>query len=361
MTDQKPKIDLKSRLGKKTVSSPSGPSIPPPMGGIPRPSGIPAPPFGSRPPVDASNPYSSLDTASAPPPQPQAIKVEMSEEVREEQRKQSKKFMVIALATALVGGVLGYAVGSGHERSKIADQALRDAGELGGQVKKSVEMTETIVETLKSAQAALSSGKYPEAEVAKLGELRIPFGGEMLGGRNIGRFNKETSRALLSFASQAEKANDQVETVQRILAGVRKDIQDLFAQSSTPKVMWAAVAESGAGGPWLTMMRMGEPFLVKNEKGWPESVKFKVGGKDVTVKRYTKGDPNGTDPLFIPVDPGSQNAVCPVDLSARVGRQISELAGILQGENDESGNPSPGMIEAGRHLEEKLKAIGGAG
>jgi hypothetical protein len=40
MSEQKkPKIDLKARLGKKTVAAPTGPAIPPPVG-IPKPPGM---------------------------------------------------------------------------------------------------------------------------------------------------------------------------------------------------------------------------------------------------------------------------------------------------------------------------------
>lgn len=362
MTDNKPKIDLKSRLGKKTVSSPSGASIPPPVG-IPRPSGIPAPPFGSRPAsaIDASNPYASVEASQAPARiEPQAIKIEMSEEVRQEQKKQGRKFIFVAIGTALVGGVLGFTIGGGYERGKVADQALRDAGELAKQVKEAMGTAETLADTLKAAREQLSSGKYPEAEVTKLGGIRIPFGGDKLGGRNIGRFKKEVSGGLLSLTSTAEKINEQTETVQRILSGTRKGLTDLFQQGATPKVMWAAYAEAGPTGPVLTMLNVPEPFLLKAEKDkpWPESIKFKIGGKDVSVKRYTKGDPAGSDPLFIPVDPGSQGAVCAQDLVFRVARQVQELESLLRGGKDESGQDEAGFMDAGRALEEKLKAIG---
>jgi len=362
MTDNKPKIDLKSRLGKKTVSSPSGASIPPPVG-IPRPSGIPAPPFGSRPApsVDASNPYSSMEAAHAPVRvEPQAIKIEMSDEVRHEQKKQGRKFMFIALFTALVGGVLGFTIGSGHERGKVADQALRDAGELAKDLKSAMVTAETLADTLKAAREKLAAGKYPDVEVTKLGELRVPFGGDKLGGRNIGRFKMDVSKGLLSITSSAEKVNDQTETVQRILSGTRKGLQELFQQGATPKVMWAAFAEAGPGGPMLTMMGVPEPFLVKAEKdkAWPDSLKVKIDGKEATVKRYNKGDAVGNDPLFIPVDPGSQTAVCPQDLTSRVARQVQELENLLRGGKDASGEEETGLIDAGRALEEKLKAIG---
>jgi hypothetical protein len=364
MTDQKPKIDLKARLGKKSVGSPSGHSIPPPTG-IPRPSGIPAPPFGSRSgPTDPSNPYSSMDVSSAPARvEPQAIRVEMSEEVRQEQRKQSKKFVGISIATAIIGALFGYTVGSGHERGKVADQALRDAGELAKEVKDAMVVAENLADTVKNAKDKLSSSKFPEEEVNKLGGLRVPFGGDKLGGRNIGRFKKEVSSGLLALSGQAEKANDMVDTISRILNGSRKSLADVFAQGSAPKVMWAAYAEGGPHGPLLSMLAVPEPFPLKAEKGgWPDSIKFKVEGKDVSVKRYTKGDPAaGNDPQFIPVDPSSQGGVCPNDVVVRIARQLGELEGLIRGVKEANGHEETGMLDSGRAVEEKLRAIGTPG
>lgn len=364
MTDHKPKIDLKSRLGKKTVSSASGHSIPPPTG-IPRPSGIPAPPFGGRQgqPVDPSNPYSAMDAGSAPTRvEPQAIKVEMSEEVRQEQRKQGKKFIGFAVAAAIVGGLLGFTIGSGHERGKVADQAVRDAGELAQEVKDAMAVAEDLAETLKNAKDKLSSNKFPEEELKKLGGLRVPFGGDKLGGRNIGRFKKEVSSGLLSLTGQSEKINDQVELLQRIIGNARKPLADIFAQNTAPKVQWVAIADSSQFGHILSMRPVPEPFLLKPEKGgWPDTLKFKEGGKDVSVKRYTKGDPAGNDPLYIPVDPSTQGSVCAQDLLFRVARQVQDLEGLLQGIKDPGGHEETGLIDAGRALEEKLKQIGRPG
>ncbi len=363
MTEQnKPKIDLKARLGKKTVSSPSGPSIPPPVG-LPRPSGIPAPPFQrSGPKVDANDPYSSIDASSAPRAEPQAIKVEMSDEVRHEQKKQMRKALLVSVATFGVGLLLGVFVGGGNERNSIANQALRDANQLGKDVKGAVESAESLAEVLKSARDKLSAGKYPDEEVAKLGGMRIPFDGANLGGKNIGRFKGEVTKGLLAFAGASEKANDQVETIQRLLAAAKKPLTDAFAQGSAPKVQWAAIVGQSDKGPWMTMTAVPEPFEVKADKGWPESVKFKIQGKDATIKRYAKGDPtSGGDPMFIPIDPGSQSAVCPQDTVFRVARQLQELEETLRGVKEASGHEETGLVDAGRALEEKLKSIGTPG
>src|SRR5690606_31255873 len=135
---KKPKIDLKARLGKKTVSTGGVASIPPPVGM--QPGSIPAPPFGARPTapkVDPSDPYSAVSASVAPQPAPaQAIRIEMSEEVVEAQRKGRGKVMALAAATALVGGVIGYAFGGGAERGRRHETALQGAAMLAEEVDK---------------------------------------------------------------------------------------------------------------------------------------------------------------------------------------------------------------------------------
>jgi hypothetical protein len=174
-----------------------------------------------------------MDASSAPARiEPQAIKIEMSEEVRQAHRKQGKKYIGFAVAAAFVGGLLGFTIGSGHERGKVADQALRDAGELAKEVKNAMGVAENLADTLKSAREKLSSNKFPDEELTKLGGLRVPFGGDKLGGRNIGRFKKEVSSGLLALTGQAEKVNDQVETLQRLIGNARKPLADIFQQNT---------------------------------------------------------------------------------------------------------------------------------
>src|SRR5450432_2885369 len=113
MEDKKPKIDLKSRLGKKTVSSPAAGSIPPPAGipkpsiGAPNPSRVPAPPFGSAPQaaaaqrVDASNPYGAMQPQAAPiRAEPTSIRIEMSDEFIQAQKSGRTKILVLCIITA---------------------------------------------------------------------------------------------------------------------------------------------------------------------------------------------------------------------------------------------------------------------
>lgn len=367
--EKKPKIDLKARLGKKTVTAPGGPSIPPPVG-LPKP-GVPAPPFGStappRPKVDASNPYSAISAEQAPArAEPQAIKIEMSEEVVQAQKKGRAKVVALAMVTAAVGGLVGYAVGSGVERGKGADKALAGASDLAKEVEETNVKIEELAEVLKNAREKLGNNKYPEEEVSKLGGIDIPFNGASLTGKGIGRFKPEIVTMLITFASGSEEANTQKEKIRSLLSGAKPAITDMLAQQEKPKVRWAVYFESASGGPWVSMQPLPQPFGVTSEKKddknykWPEEFKIKQGGKDFTLKRYTSGDPTRVKdtPYLIPVNPETQNAVCPSDVLIKLSRELREMEEVLRGDKSTPGHEKEGLIDTGNILVEKLKGIG---
>ncbi len=377
--EKKPKIDLKARLGKKTVTAPGGPSIPPPVG-LNKPGAIPAPPFGSqpsRPKVDASNPYSAISADQAPArAEPQAIKVEMSEEVVAAQRKGRAKVAALAVATALVGGLVGYAVGSGVERGKGAEKAIAGAGDLAKEIDDTNAKIEELAEVLKSAREKLSSNKYPEEEVKKLGGIDIPFTGANLTGKGIGRFNPKIVTMLISFASGAEEANDQKDKIRNILTGAKKPLEDFLAQKEHPKVRWAAYFETGPYGPWVSMQSLPEPFLVKQDEKkdkkkddkakpykWPSEFKIKKNGKEFKLKRYSSGDPtrNRSDPDLIPVNPDTQDEVCPTDVLVRLTRELHDMEVVLKGDKSDPANEKDGLIDTGKILLDQIKGIGKPG
>src|SRR5450432_970546 len=222
MEDKKPKIDLKSRLGKKTVSSPAAGSIPPPAGipkpslGVPNPSRVPAPPFASAPPaaqaprIDASNPYGAMAPQAAPMRmEPTAIKIEMSDEFVAAQKSGRTKVLVLAIFTAGIGAALGFAGGGISERNKAADAAVEGAGELTKKVDATNVKANELADVLKSAKEKLSKATFPDDEVSKLGGINLPFSAADLSGKGIGRFNAGVISALIDFSTAVDKVNDQ--------------------------------------------------------------------------------------------------------------------------------------------------------
>lgn len=406
--DNKPKIDLKARLGKKTVAG-VGPSIPPPIAGVPstmppgpgglpggarpmpsqgpaagqaRPSGmpapggfpgaaqqrpapnlggptsIPAPPFGMNPSVAPAQP--ALGMGAPVVARPQAIKIEMGEEVLAAQKKERGKFRVLAIGTAIVGGILGIVIGGGMERRKGHNIAIEGSQILAGEVDKANLEVEKLADVLKKAKIELGEGKYPEASVKELGGINIPFDGTYLVGKGIGLMSTDVNRLLIKFAGDAERANDQKDRLQRVLTGMRTPVEELLAEKDAPKVRWGVSVGRGSLGPMASMTPLPEPFLVTSKTAgykWPGEFELKDGDKKVKISRYEKGDPIESTPPIIPVDPGTQALVCPSDTLIRLSRELGDLETTLRGDKSDPTNERNGLVDTGNALREKLKTV----
>jgi hypothetical protein len=375
MEDKKPKIDLKSRLGKKTVSSPAAGSIPPPAGipkpsiGVPNPSRVPAPPFAAAPQaaaaqrVDASNPYGAMQPQAAPIRiEPTSIKIEMSDEFVAAQKSGRTKVLVLCIITAGLGGALGFAGGGISERNKAAEAAVEGAGELTKKVDETTAKANELADILKSAKEKLTKATFPDDEVSKLGGINLPFSAADLSGKGIGRFNAAVISQLIDFSAIVDKVNDEKEKLGNMLTGNKKGVQDFLDQTTKPQVRWSVVLGNGPAGPWATMQPVATPFLAKPEGDkakWPDDIHVPVGDKQAVLKRYSTGNPISEDGLFIPVDPGSQAAVCPSDVLFKLRRELGDLEEVLRG-NQTPGEEKTGLLEAGQNLSKKLKQIGAA-
>jgi hypothetical protein len=371
MSDNKPKIDLKARLGKKTVSTPAAASVPPPQVGMPRPpqqqsvpmprpSAVPTPPAiaqqqaAQR--IDPTNPYASMPRQSAPvAARPQEIRVDM-EEVRAAQRSGRGKVMALALITAAVGGVIGFAFGGGSERAKGADAAVLGASELLKEVESSNKQITDLAETLKSARTKLlGKGTFPQEEVTKLGAINIPLKSTSLADKSIGRFKRETLSMLIDFTAAVEEANDQKEGLQRLLGS--NTVKELVEEQKAPKVRWIGYVGGGPGGPWISLEPLSKDKLFPAGSGWPAELEFKSDKTTEKVKRYASGDPTGSSPPFIPVNPQSQGGVCPSDVVGTLISQLMKMETVLRGDST-PGVDKTGLIERGQKLAEMLKKIG---
>jgi hypothetical protein len=374
--ENKPKIDLKSRLGKKTVPTPAVGSIPPPAAvGSPRPSTpvanpsrVPAPPFASAPAaaaaprIDASNPYGAMAPQAAPVRvQPQAITIEMSDEFVAAQKSGRTKILVLCIATAAIGAGLGFAGGGISERNKAADAAVVGAAELSTKVEATSKKAAELADVLKSAKEKLSKATFPDEEVSKLGAINLPFTAADLNGKGIGRFNGATLSLLIDFSTIVDKVNDQKEKLQNVLSGNKKAVQEFLDSQTKPQVRWSVVLGNGPGGPWATMQPVPTPFLAKDgdKPKWPDDIRVPVGDKQAVLKRYNSGNPISEDGLFVPVDPASQASVCSNSVVTTLRRELGDLEEVLRG-NKNPGEEKNGLLDSAEQLGKKLKQIGAA-
>jgi hypothetical protein len=373
----KPKIDLKARLGKRPGATPASASIPPPVGvNAPHPGSVaPAGAQGGYPgqtsgfPASQPQQRSSYDprmasglgvgaVVQAPAPVRMAAPVsfEGDEEFAAVRRGSRTKVMVLALGTAVVGGVLGFAVGGLNERNSVAEGAVIGAKTLMTEIDAANAEVVKLAGVLTAAGKSLVDGKYPEAEVKDLGAINIPFDGTNLAGKNIGRFKPQLVTMLINYAAASSRANSQKDKIRGVLSFSKEGVEDMLNQKASPQVRWGVTVQQGPQGPWGTMTALPAAFSVNPEKGkaggWPSE--FQAGDK--TLKRYT-GGAAGDDQL-IPIAPHTQNAVCPADTMVRLRRELGDMQKVLSGD-DTPGQESEGIIQLGETIKKQLAAIGG--
>jgi hypothetical protein len=368
MSEQKkPKIDLKARLGKKSVSVAPGPAIPPPVG-IPKPPamGGPSPshppqrpsqaPYPSGQPYGGSNPPYAGAVSAAPVRriEPAAIRVEMGEEVLEGQRKMRGRFFVLTMIVSGIFAALGFAFGSRVEAGKGANAALEGARDLIKDIEAADKVADQLNEVLGKASARLSKNEYPAEEITALGGINIPFDGGHLTDKGIGRFRREVVTQLITYANTAQRANDQKEKIQNLLTGSKASLTELLAQKTDPKVRWAVWVESGPGGPWANMQIVPTPFAVKSD--WPADLKVPRGDANAVIKRYSKGDVSSGDPQFIPVAPQTESMVCPSTTIVRLRQELVEMQEVLKGDAT-PGAEKTGFLQMGEDVVKVLKKL----
>ncbi|HEX3597799.1 MAG TPA: hypothetical protein VHU80_21975 [Polyangiaceae bacterium] len=379
MSEQKkPKIDLKARLGKKTVGAAAVPggSVPPPVG-IPkppamggpspsrpaqRPSGAPYAAGASSAPYAAQSPYASsppgyggVGVAPVRQAQPQALRIEIGEEeIREGQRKQRGRFFMLTLIVSGIVGALGFAFGSRVEAGKGANAALEGARELIKDIETADKSADQLNEVLAKASTRLAGNEYPAEEITALGAINIPFDGGHLTDKGIGRFKREIVTQLLTYANTAQRANDQKEKIQNLLSGSKTALTDILAQKTDPKVRWAVWVESGPGGPWANMQIVPTPFGAKGD--WPADLKVPRGDANAVIKRYQKGDISSGDPQFLPVAPQTESMVCPSTTIVRLRSELTEMQEVLKGDAT-PGAEKTGFLQMGDDVVKALKKL----
>lgn len=300
--------------------------------------------------------------AVQPPPAPAMtaapISFEGDEEFAAVRRGSRKKIMALAAAAAVAGGILGFAVGGLNEKNKVAEAAVVGAKMLVTEIDAANAAATKLSDVLTSAARTLKDGKYPEEQVKELGGINIPFDGNSLAGKNIGRFKPQLVTMLVNYAEAAARANSQKDKIRSVLSFSKAGVEDLLSQRTDPQVRWGVAVQQGPQGPWGQMLALPAAFPVSGEKGkgsWPSEFEFTEGKQTATAKRYTSGGAEGT---VIPVAPSSHNAVCPADTMMRLRRELADMQKVLTGD-ETPGQEKEGLAQLGENIKKQLLAIGG--
>ncbi len=377
---EKPKIDLKARLGKAQVGggvpAPAAPVVPG-MGrsfnSAPSPqaasspqhagAGVPMPPFGGA----ASPTTDAFGARVAPslraPAAPSTIKIELDEETVRAARRGGKRAGIFATITGAVGIVLGWAWGNQSANAKVTQSALLGAQDLIGDIDKSQAKIKELGDKIAAAVNDLKNKKYPEAFANDLGGLSIPFGADKLAGRNIGRFDPRTVSMLFDYTGDVEALNDRKDALKNLFSAQKAAIQAAIGAASNPKVSWSVfVQKSPAHGPVAVLASIGPTDAFSYKDAWPGKFKISNGRELVDAERYNAGEVFTANPdkkiIALPIDPDSVASSFPTDILSRITSELAKTSTILQGTGTPGDDNENGIIKKGDTLLVALRRIG---
>jgi hypothetical protein len=304
--------------------------------------------------------------------EPQAIKVEMSEEIVQAQRRGRFLVVVLALITAVVGGAVGYVVGAGSANAAVDHRAVEGAASIRTSVKEAAgtaERIQTLMDTINTK--LFKDFEFPEEPLKELSDAKVSFSAVDLENKGIDRFPKQTQLALFDFLARVNDVNSASERIVAILgpARARRSVQEFWEQrkDETRKVVWMATVQQTRRGPWVQLSPLGDKaFAVgdpsKTEPIWPETLEMKEGERTHKFERHKQMDLARTEGGYLPVDPDLQMrmGVCgDLPQLTLVASTIQALRDALLGSNLGTAEATLGLLELGKTLDDKLGEIGG--
>ncbi len=388
MAEKKVKIDLKTRLGRaSSTKAPSSTGTPvpgvappaPPTGiapppGIVQPGGIPAPPFAAaapkpaRPRIKSDDPFQAVSADEGAAPRPQEIKVEIGHDVVQAHSKGRVYIAVAAVAAALLGTGIGYALGGMSARADENKAAVKGAGELATGIEKAKgEISDLATKVDAAAKTMFKDKKFPADFSKQLGNITISFSSADLAGKNINRLKGSTVRSLFDFARDAQELDAKRDWLRRLFDGRKASIEDILTGAQNPKVSYVVFVGKAEKGPLGTFAKIKDPFELN--KPWPDKVTILGAGQEVSAERYKSGEvfvkppkKEGDAPTVyaIPLEPDGIATAFPDPLGIRIQEELKDISTLVNG--TPPGTPASeektGLVKLAENLIDELKTVG---
>lgn len=379
---RKRKIDLKSRLSSVratgSMASMGSPSIsdrksdplsfPPP----PSTGSVPAPRLPGGLPM-VSSPFAAPEPEKKVSAQAQTIKVEIGEEVHAQRKKASKRTFIIASLVLVVGGAVGFLLGSSFQANKAGRDAANNAGGLMEATEKAQVSAGDMSDSIRKAEEKLLADEWP-ADLAKyLRDTSIDYGPDVYGQYKPGGLPKDVLGSMIKYANGVDKFQRQKLKVAKLLDSTQEPVEEFFASKKKKSVGYAIVVNEAKDKKDETkksyfgkLGELSEGFGYEEPTKWPEKFKLKFGRDEKEVLLYT-GDTKqlipGEKTSAIPLDPDTTATFSrggQVFFVLRV--QVHELYELIEGKESEDPNEQMnGIIKDGKSLVAGLKKVVQAG
>lgn len=378
---RKRKIDLKSRLssvratGSMAAMTPSAGdrksdplSFPPP----PSAGSVPAPklPGGLMPSV--SSPFAAPEPEKKVSAQAQTIKIEVGEEVHAQRKKARKGTFIVAFLVLVVGGGLGFLLGSTFQANKAGREAAENAKGLYDDVVAAQVQAGDMSDTIRKAEEMLATDEFPKDLAKHLTDNSIDFGPEKYGERKPGGLPKDVLGSLLRYANGVDKFQKQKRKIAKLLESSQETVEAFFESKKSKKVSFAVTFTEAKSSEdeskkffFGTLGEIDEPFDYEKKDKWKEKFKLKIGRDEKEVLLFGPDSKmtGGEKPSAVLLDPDSTAEFSRGGQVWLILRsQVHELYELIEGK--ESTDPNElmnGIIKDGKALEAGLKKVVEAG
>jgi hypothetical protein len=237
--------------------------------------------------------------------------------------------------------------------------AARGAALLEKDVKTATVTMKTLADKLDDAQAKLGHKTFPADLALELAGIVVPFDATNLEGKNIGHLPIRVLRSVLAFTSGAEDVNRSKDKLKAIFTLAKDPIVRAWKDEDAPVASFAVVFRAEGDKTVADLLPIAAPFGLSGALPEIFTVTRIEGGRPTSkrVRRWVRGDLNGSDPVAIPVHPGTMAPFTGDVWLARASKALRELRESLRGIHDDPAREDPGLVKIGDDLADELHKL----
>jgi hypothetical protein len=358
---QKPKIDLKSRLQRmgpaagSTPPPPGTPNVPvpgqsvparsvPPMipaagASVPPPSGIPMA-GRSAPALDPRNPLAAVAHGAFKPgvgvPAPStpiihSQRIEVDDGAVHQARSGARKQgVVIGLVLAVGAAAVAWVGGSASEKGAARAQGIHDAHDLAADLTKAKDSLDQLDHKLQDgAKSIVVDRKFPDDLAQQLSGMNVDFGGDKLFGRRFAGVPADTTHNLFDFITRIQGLNDKKGLVVTLLTKLQKPIkEELSRPPGQLPVQYVVVVDKETPNMGAFLAPLATP--IGPETGVPRELTFinPRGSNNVKLPRLTSDRIPG-EGAAITIVPNTFEKVCPSTQRGQIAQLVSSMNSLI--------------------------------
>jgi hypothetical protein len=319
-----------------------------------------------------SSPFAAPEPEKKVSAQAQTIKVEVGEEIHAQRKKGRKNTFIVAFLVLVVGGGLGFLLGSTFQANKAGRAAAKNAQGLLDDVVAAQTSAADISDVIRKAEEQLTTDEFPKELAKQLRDTSIDFGPEKYGERKPGGLPRDVLGGMITYANGVDKFQKQKRVIAKLLDDSQETVEAFFESKEKKTVDFAvtfvqAKSAEDEKKKWMygTLGAISEPFEYDKQDKWPEKFKMKIGRdeKEVLLFKPESKMTGGEKPSAVLLDPETTISFSRGGQVWLILRsQVHKLYELIEGKESQDPNQvMNGIDKDGKQLVAGLKKVVEAG